>query len=302
MHNKSPRAVSNELTERWRGHETMMTNQSPFGRTDNGQHDLRGITFTNKSLKRLELFNIDFSEANLDNLWVEDCVFEECRFDRAILTQLGVKGGRINNCSFRKSDMRSSFIGYDGTEISNCIFDGVRLARTKFRNAIFSRIEFRGREWSNIEFCPSGFWNCVFTGVFKGCMFYGDYRFPEDRVNCGPAKRTGFHDVSFRETEFHWTGFKQNCVFEAITLPRDGHAMLCATSNLREFALKMSKDSHMGRVLIDYLEIALSGLAEQEFTLVSRHDLIYCSDQETGSGLYDLLKRAIGIRGCPVVS
>ena len=222
MHSKLARAASKELMDRWRDHDAVVANRSPFGRTENGQHDLRGITFRNKTLKSLGLFDIDFSSADLDNLWIEDCVFDECRFDRAILTQLGVRGGRFNNCSFRKSDMRASFIGYHGTEINHCTFDGVRLARTSFRNAIFTGIKFRGREWSNIEFCPSGFWDCAFSGVFKGCMFFGDYRLPDDLVKYGPARRTGFHNVSLEEVEFRWTGFKGNWVFDAIVLPRDG--------------------------------------------------------------------------------
>ena len=55
-----------------------------------------------------------------------------------------------------------------------------------------------------------------------GCMFFGDYRLPDDLVKYGPARRTGFHNVSLEEAEFHWTGFKGNWVFDAIVLPRDG--------------------------------------------------------------------------------
>jgi len=289
------------FSSRWTDCEVKIADPSPLGRTSDGRQDFRGVKPTGDFIG-LNVRDADFSRADFDQRLFEDCVFENCCFDHAVLTRTIVRGGSFANCTFERGDLRNSFVGFRGTSFTNCSFSGARVKRISLFNAIFTGIEFDAAEWSGIDFGCSGFWSCAFRGAFNGNMFYGKYLFPEDNQMYGVPRATGLHGVSFKNAELYWIGFKNGCVLEDILLPASGTAFLCSAADLARFGASYKVDPKYGSILSKYLDIVLSGLADQKILMVSEHNLAYFSDPQIASDLYALIRGSVQKYGAEVAS
>ena len=276
--------------ERWRDREVALGDPSPFGVTDAGSRDFRGVSLRNVVLKDSVVGDADFTAADLDHMRIENCALRNCNFDRATLTQLVTKASRFDDCRFRKADLRIANIGYCGTDFCRCVFDGVRVTRAGFLNAVFTDVEFIGKDWSHTVFNASGFWNCSFRGALKGITFRGDYLFPTQREIAGEPHRTGLHNVSFANADLHWVEFSNGCKLENVVLPTNGSVFICQARNLISAYASFGPGSKEHEVLTRYLGIVRPNPLKQSEEIISRNDLIKLGGDEMGAMLYALLK------------
>jgi fluoroquinolone resistance protein len=276
--------------DRWLHENFVHWAQSPFGRTEIGLNDYRGVPLRNRALANVEIRDSDFSAADLSHLRIENCTFLNCSFSTADLTGLVTTSSRFEHCKFERSNMRLAQIGYNGTEFYICTFKGAKTTRAGFLNAIFTDVCFDGKDWSHTDFRASGFWNCSFTGALRDVTFRGGYLFPSQRQVAGEPQRTGLHNVSFAGAEFHWVGIHNGCELENITLPTDGHAFMCSADDLISVCNFFDPTSREYNVIADYMEIIRPDPATQSKKIISRNDLIKLSDDGFGVMLYTFLK------------
>src|SRR5690348_10868213 len=130
--NRVHKATIATWEQRWAKREFVLGEASPFGNTEDGAEDYRGLSYRNQRIASLSICHADFTSASLDHLIVEKCLFKRCIFDRAVLTQLVTRQSKFEECLFRKTDLRMAGIGYFGTDFDRCTFDGVRVARASF--------------------------------------------------------------------------------------------------------------------------------------------------------------------------
>jgi uncharacterized protein YjbI with pentapeptide repeats len=279
-----------EWTERWR-HESFVPGRlSPFGRTETGAHDYRGVSFGNKAITNAEIRDSDFAAADLRHLRVEHCNFIQCNFSGGDLTQLVTTSSRFENCRFDRADLRLAQIGYHGTEFRNCTFDRVKVGRVGYLNPIFTDVCFDGKNWSHTDFRASGFWNCSFIGVLRDITFRGTYLYPLQKEMVGEPRSTGLHNVNFSSAELHWVGFYNGSILENITLPTDGHAFICKTNDIIAASSAFDSAAREYGVLADYLSIIRPDPLNQEKKIISRNDLVKVGGEDIGTALYSRLK------------
>ena len=276
-------------TERWRRDRFLPGRPSPFGRTETGANDYRGVSHANNALRNLEIRDSDFSVADLHRTRIENCHFSNCQFTRANLTDLYIRSSRFENCQFDRADLRIAHIGYNGTEFDRCTFARVNVSRAGFLNAIFSNVCFDGGDWSRTDFCASGFWNCSFKGTLSDITFRGTYLFPYQREVAGEPRCTGLHSVDFFDAELHWVGVYNSCALEDITLPANGHAFMCNVNDLIAVSKTFGATSGERQLIDKYLQIIRPDPATQITKIISRNDLAKIGG-DAGITLYSLLR------------
>lgn len=284
-----------ELKERWGPQAIKLREPSPFGLTDRGLHDFRGIGFRDTDLSNEKIFDSDFSYADFDELRIKDSSFKNCVFFKAILTRISVWKGCFQFCEFEKSDMRRAHLGFGGTYIENCSFKGANVRNTSLINTIFRNIEFEGNTWSKTDFGASGFWNCSFSGVLSDVMFRGNHLLPSAKMQFGKAKDTGLHNVSFENAVLQWVGFDEYCELENIILPSNGEAFVCRTDNLIEFLTKLTPDTKEQRMLQKYVRIICPDPDTQPLRMVIKSDMQQMGESDTCAVLFDLMVARLAI-------
>jgi len=92
--------------------------------------------------------NLDFSNSQLSHLRFEDCVINNCLFDRANCNDWQLRGTTLIDCSFHAADLRNARLnGVDATG-----------KRNSFRNVDFTGAELPEKSVASIDF--SG---CIFS-------------------------------------------------------------------------------------------------------------------------------------------
>lgn len=131
---------------------------SPFGLTDAGQEDFRGVTLS-EIIQFLDVQHVDLSFAKfMDGTGLNSSRFTHCRFD-------GMKLGgsfvtrHFNHCSFRKTNLKKARIG---ERFEDCDFTGANLSHAIARDAAFIRCNF-----SNVNFRGAHLMYCL----FEECSF-----------------------------------------------------------------------------------------------------------------------------------
>jgi uncharacterized protein YjbI with pentapeptide repeats len=276
--------------QRWVGRELVPGDPSPFGMTETGKQDYRGVSFTRRTITNLEVNNADFSGADLRNLRIESCTFGNCIFERATLVEWVTRASKFDECRFNKADLRQAQIGYGGTDFCKCTFDGVRTTRAGFHNAVFVGVDFNGNDWSHTDFSASGFWDCSFRGTLNDIIFRGGYLFPYQLEISGEPRRTGLHNIDFTNADLHWVGAYNGCKLERIILPADGSAFICEAKDLMLLSAKFDLGSKEHEALFIYLKIIRPDPSTQVQKIISKNDLERVGGSEIGSTLYTILK------------
>lgn len=160
---------------------------SPFGTTENGLLDFRGIKLESGLDKNyaqtyelpVSLHRADFSgstwtcftiSSTMDDdeiCSITDCVFDESKFHNG----LAYRVENIRNCSFHACVFK--YCVYFNT-IENCTFTGMKKSNTKLRFLCDSikNCLFEG-EMRKLKFWGSPLDNCTFKGTLYDCSFEG---------------------------------------------------------------------------------------------------------------------------------
>lgn len=296
------RYTAKQFTEwraRWSGIEPdEALRNPPFGTTEDGLLDFRGITLNNpqarrkRTLEHARFKSCDFTAASLAETISEHGSFDTCTFDYTDLNDFDDKGNLFQNCRFYRGEWQVGGIGtswntatrgeYQSRYI-NCHFENIKLAKTTIGDPQFIDCNFVFKKLSGLDFGCSGFVACRFIGAFQDLTFRGTYEREDDRARKGHPEFAGFTDVSFERAALQWIDDRDGFPLRALTMPADGSAFTADRPRLctdRETVLSHLADEPSRRIFARYLDVICSRKFMQPFKIVSRFDLIECA--ETG--------------------
>lgn len=207
--------VREEFVERWSARSIssalrLLEGKSgvtaPFGETEGGHLDLRGIkldqvlTISNRTLER-----IDFSYSEFARAQFRKTSLSECRFDSSLI-QLQDLRSIFFNVSFVAADMRGSSFGHRISTFRRCDFHGSDLRGVSGSRAKFEQCNFSSAQIRNSMMGNSLFERCVFDGIIRKCIFNGGAG--------GGFRRCDLSNVHFLDCGFVNLEF-QDCTFSS---------------------------------------------------------------------------------------
>jgi uncharacterized protein YjbI with pentapeptide repeats len=154
--------------------------QSPFGLTESGLCDLRGLVL-HHSPRLIQVNDVDFSYGGMgDGLFVatfSNCRFQESRYECWI-------GESYTDCDFTKADLRHCTLGgaFDRCDFTGANFGTVRGSKVQFNECKFVNTKLRSTSFSK--------------SVFKNCLFQ------ESVYWHGSLGNSQFVDCKFRDFQF----------------------------------------------------------------------------------------------------
>lgn len=205
----------------------MLKNEhSPFGLTEDGLIDFRGIDLRQQQIKKINVQNIDLSQSQFVNSWIEDSVFENANFENVDFSEMSEHGNQFHKVRFSNCKFNYAAIGYKGSQYEDCLFE-----KSNFTKAIFTRGEFTKSQLidcklKGIDFNASSFENCSFVGKLEDVWFRGGYAYPSDNTNFGKAKKNQMKNVSFSNAILEGVNFSNGCDLSTVQLPSTNNYIL----------------------------------------------------------------------------
>ncbi|MBP1989592.1 pentapeptide repeat-containing protein [Paenibacillus eucommiae] len=137
---------------------------SPFGQTDTGLEDFRGVVLT-ETVQYLTLHQVDLSYArfveatSLNTSNFTNCCFDGVKLDGRFMTR------QFSHCSFRGANLSNARIS---EQFEDCDFTRSNLSKAIARDVSFTRCRF-----SNVNFRGAMFMYCRFEECsFDGAVFH----------------------------------------------------------------------------------------------------------------------------------
>lgn len=181
------RAQIAELKSRWSRVATdtraAMVDESatPFGMTEGGLHDLRGIRLRG-AINRLSIARVDlaYSEMGTDGQLgggfnAAACRFDSCRYESTLdgtFEDCTFIEARLARCTIRKvfrtcnfSNARMEYVAGDGLLFESCDFSDTNLRRAQLYRCEFIRCRFSGTKFRGAALTGSRFVECTFEDV-----------------------------------------------------------------------------------------------------------------------------------------
>jgi uncharacterized protein YjbI with pentapeptide repeats len=148
---------------------------SPFGQTEEGLIDLRGLRCDQPLvLNSVSIARADFSHAAFRKLLCIRCRVSESLFRCSTVALLN-NGSRFESVDFSFADLAGS--GAGGTagaaEFLNCRFNSADLRACIFKEGMFDHCDFAAAKLSALEFGTSVIADSRFEGKIKKCFFRG---------------------------------------------------------------------------------------------------------------------------------
>lgn len=246
-----------QLKERWRSvqdqyevflndlltEQTVVLENLPFGYTEEGKCDLRGINLkgfdVNASSNRMVLNevlfeNCDFSFSDFEDLNLEQCQFNDCLIVSANWKNLLEFENRFNQCVFHKVDFRHAFIGNRNSKYDTCTFDACNFQKCFLYSPQFLNVEFKNCNLKYIDFSGASFENCLFESKMSNVTFRGEC-IESNNENSG-YKKNEMKQVSFEKLDFHDLDFSNDCHLDDLKVKKDPKYLL-----VKDFKSKMTK-------------------------------------------------------------
>ena len=255
----------------------------PFGLTDENRVDLRGIPIPEGTkLDEVHLCDYDLSGARLRSAWIENCVFENARFDGADLSGLADHGNRFSDCVFNKTKFIAAALGYKGTEYEGCRFSSANFSRAAFIRPEFNACRFVSCELKGADFNASSFADCTFEGLLRHVWFRGGYGFPGDVDTFGRPRPNRMANVSFANAELRDVHFSNHCDLSSVVLPLAG--------NYRRYSSWRSRLEHLRE-----LSKGWPSSDRSEAEIFVRSHMVHAQGQDSYLVNCDDVKRGFGV-------
>jgi len=149
--------------------------ESPFGLTEMGMADYRGVTIA-EPVRYLKVANVDLSDALFkEGASINESELEACRLDRIDMRSVFVRRS-FSDCSFVKARLSGARLG---GEFVRCDFTGANLSKSFATDCKFTGCNFAGATLSDVHFISCTFEDCdfsdvkLFTGSVAGSKFLG---------------------------------------------------------------------------------------------------------------------------------
>ncbi len=144
--------------------------QPPFGTTEAGAVDLRGLEVDARRLAGLALRELDLTAARTRGVVFFDCQLEDCSFEFADWPWSDYKSS-FRRCRFRGAILHPG--GFGRSNFVECDFgksdlSGLSCNRPRFEYCSFEEAKMHGSEMGG-----SLFESCKFDGMVKNCTFSG---------------------------------------------------------------------------------------------------------------------------------
>ncbi|WP_020617315.1 pentapeptide repeat-containing protein [Paenibacillus daejeonensis] len=143
---------------------------SPFGKTEDGYADFRGVALT-EAMEYLTLERVDLSYAQfLDAATLRSSTLSHCLLQGIKLSNRFVTR-QFDHCSFRQSNLSQARLG---ERFVDCDFTSSNLSKTVARDVSFVRCRFNDAKLRGAMLMHCVFEDCSFEGsVLGGGSFYG---------------------------------------------------------------------------------------------------------------------------------
>ncbi|MGI5190342.1 pentapeptide repeat-containing protein [Promicromonospora sp. CA-289599] len=107
--------------------------------------DLTSLTLSNSKLSRVRFTNCRLLGAQLADLTLQDVVFQDCKIDYAMLSNVTAKGPVVfTGCSLTETEFTAS-------DLSGAVFDDCVLRATSFQPGTYRNTDLRGNDLSAIS-------------------------------------------------------------------------------------------------------------------------------------------------------
>lgn len=201
------------FSTRWRDDQVLkvlsevskgQTPMSPFGTTDDGRADLRGLILNEPLVIRGGLVeNCDFSYGRLLKLLCIQSRFFNCSFDEAKISLLN-NGSDFEAISFRGADL--SLSGSAGpAKFSNCLFEGSKLINCNFQSGQFIQCDFSRCAIERVDFGQVEIFDSKFEGSIEKCFFRG-------AISGSDFCKANFIDCAFYGAELNRCKFSDDVI------------------------------------------------------------------------------------------
>jgi uncharacterized protein YjbI with pentapeptide repeats len=126
-------------------------------------------------LDGVALRGLDLSGARLDEVWLRDCVVEDCALAGISGREMGLLRVRVRGCSLQGADLRGTRLGSSGygaiSEYDGVDFCGADLSSQSVVTAWFRDCDFSGARLDRKTFSDCGLVRCRFAGVVEDVRF-----------------------------------------------------------------------------------------------------------------------------------
>lgn len=197
----------------------LSTHLSPFGFTDSGKIDFRGISIEHNMISRLIAKNIDFSHSNFKHSRFYNSVFENCYFNSADFTDSSTHGGNQTDCTFENSKFNLASIGHDNTKYIRVLFRKCNFIRSGYVVPEFWSCQWIDCKLTGVNFEGSFFKDCNFEGKVSDVWFHGYYTGVLDNVK---GRKNEMENVSFENATISSLNFSDNCCLKTVKIPQNG--------------------------------------------------------------------------------
>jgi uncharacterized protein YjbI with pentapeptide repeats len=199
--------------------------KSPFDLIDD-YVDFRGVDFNRQRIRNVVFKKIDFSFSTFDAGRIESSTFYEAKFESVDFSNIVDVGNEFRDCIFKNCKFNRAGLGYSGTKFINCSFAGCNFSKAVFIRGEFNLCTFSDCKLKGVDFNASSFENCTFIGKVEEVWFRGGFALSSDIKEFGVAKENKMKNVSFSNAILIDVTFSNNCNLSSIILPTSGQYFL----------------------------------------------------------------------------
>ena len=322
--------IPTKLKKRWDVYPTLQDvltathnlSQSPFGLTEDGLHDFRGIKlqmpsdsvyYENHELP-VSLHRADFSGSTWENVSLttaddaQPCIVFDCLFDESKHYNSLSSFSRIcfENCSFHACTFKHF---YFAGSLKNCRITGIKKNNSKleFGCDFISDCLFEG-EMRKLKFWGSPLDNCTFKGTLYDCSFEG-LNINSDKWKQGYVSPdevdNRFNNLDCTEAEFIMCTFHSFCYLDRVK-PSSNNCLVHITD---EFFAELNRliasqaDADLTGKLLDWARLFYRPHIQIPYKFAHPDDFVHANKPETipfARQLYDFVCQAAEATGCRV--
>ncbi|MBX2827091.1 MAG: pentapeptide repeat-containing protein [Flavobacteriaceae bacterium] len=199
---------------------------SPFGETQEGYLDFRGIDLSDLRISHIKIEFADLSSSILRNVWLENSIISNSKLDKTDLSEFSDHGNKFDKVTFTNTKFNKAIIGYKGSNYLNCIFENSNFSKSGFIRTEFNNCLFLNCKLNGVDFNASSFEECSFSGNLSNVWFRGGYGYKGDQYEFGTSKKNLMKNVSFENAYLNDVHFSNHCNLSTIKVPKNGSYLL----------------------------------------------------------------------------
>jgi fluoroquinolone resistance protein len=289
----SGREFVHRLVASGRSGNGFSVSESPFGTSECGLLDLRGLRLPEKAeLRRVSFAPANFCASSFKRVWFEGCDFRDSVLDSVSFQKVAEHGNSFTNCVLLKASFREAAIGYKGSRFQRCTFDRTDFSRAVFIRPEFDECAFYHCKLDEADLNGSSFNRCRFVGELRRVWFRGSFAHPNDVGRYGRPRHNNMVEVSFENASLRAVTFSNDCDLSSVFPPTDGrHALVDGwRGKLTDLELQCgSWPEHQRKAALAFASTNLVHAQTQNWSIINRDDL----ENEFGEETAGLIWRAL---------